>query len=94
MVFQLSSIAGGDRGDTSLGKSYTGIMKPSVLSNSTNQAASYWSSVPHHPSFVPGLGGHAPPGSPLAMPLSFATFFSGYSCACQIPFDSDCSLLF
>ena len=83
MVFQLSSIAGGDRGDTSLGKSYTGIMKPTVLSNSTKQAASYWSSVPHHPSFVPGLGG-----------LSFATFFSGYSCACQIPFDSDSSLLF
>ena len=25
-----------------------------------NQAASYWSSVPHHPYFA-GIGGHSPP---------------------------------
>ena len=43
------------------GDSYTGIIIPSILCNSINQAASYWSSVPHHLS-CQGLGAIAPAG--------------------------------
>ena len=45
------------------------FLKPTVLFDSMNQAASYWSSIPHHPNCFPGLGAPLPPGPPLAMPL-------------------------
>ena len=52
------------------GKSYTGILILSVLCDYANQAASYWSSVPHHPKFVFGIGGHSPL-PPLVTPLPY-----------------------
>ena len=44
------------------GKSYTGILKPTVLYDPMNQAASYWSYEPYCPMFS-GLG-IMPPAPP------------------------------
>ena len=45
-------------------KSYTGILKPTVRCDSMNQAASYWSSVPHHPTFFQDWKGALVPWHP------------------------------
>ena len=47
--------------------SYTGILKPTVLCDSMNQAASYWSSIPYHRDFFRDWGPRPP--TPLATPL-------------------------
>ena len=51
-----------------LGKKILVILKPTVRSDSMNQAASYLSSVPRHPIFS-GIGGHG-------LPSGYATDFS------------------
>ena len=58
-------------------------MKPTVLCDSMNQAASYWYFVPHQPNLFPGLGAMAPcppPPPPLWLrhlgSHAFSSFFS------------------
>ena len=53
------------------GMFYTGILKPTVLCDCMNYAASYLSSIPHHP-IVSGIGGHGllPPGYATGGPVN------------------------